>query len=117
MTTDSSPSAAQMGRPVAITILCVVSALGAVAAIVMVFTEAARAIGAWYPPCLALSAVIGAACTVGFWLMRRWALYLYTAMFVVNQIVLFAMGLWSISVLILPVIVIAIGFAYFSRMR
>jgi hypothetical protein len=117
MTTDSSPSVAQMGRPIPITILCVVSAIGVVFVIPMIFSDVARLVGAWYPPCLALSAVVGAACTVGFWLMRRWALYLYTAMGVINQIVLLAMGVWSITALILPAIVIAIGFAYHSRMR
>jgi len=79
--------------------------------------NAARSIGAWYPPYLAASAIIGAACTVGFWLMRRWALYLYTAMVVINQIVFLAMGVWTIMALILPAIVVGIGFAYFSRMR
>jgi hypothetical protein len=64
------------GRPVPITIVCVVCAIGVVFAIPMIFSETARSIGAWYPPSLAASAIIGAACTVGFWLMRRWALYL-----------------------------------------
>jgi hypothetical protein len=83
----------------------------------MIVSDAARSIGAWYPPSLALAAVVGAACAVGFWLMRRWALYLYTAMFVINQIVLLAMGVWTIMAVILPAIVIAIGFVYHSRMR
>jgi hypothetical protein len=117
MTTDSSPSAAQMGRPIPITVLCVLSALGVLFVIPMIFSDVAWSIGAWYPPCLALSAVVGAACTAGFWLMRRWALYLYSAMFVINQIVLLAMGVWTIMALILPAIVVAIGFTYFSRMR
>jgi len=49
--------------------------------------------------------------------MRRWALYLYTAVFVINQVVLLAMGVWSIMALIIPAIVVGIGFYYFSRMR
>jgi hypothetical protein len=117
MTIQSAPDAAPMGRPVPITVICVLGAIGVVLVIPMIFSEAARLIGAWYPPFLALSAVIGAACTVGFWLMRRWALYLYTAMGVINQIVLLAMGVWSIMALVLPAIVIGIGFAYVSRMR
>jgi len=117
MTADSSPSTAPAGRPIPITVICVVCAIGALFVIPILFSEAARAIGAWYRPCLALSGIIGAVCTVGFWLMRRWALYLYTAMFVVNQILLLAMGVWTISALILPAIVVATGFAYASRMR
>ena len=117
MTIQSAPDTAAMGRPVPITVICVLSAIGAVLVIPMIFSEAARMIGAWYPPYLALSAVVGAACTVGFWLMRRWALHLYTAMLVINQVVLLMMGVWTIMALILPAIVVGIGFAYYSRMR
>jgi hypothetical protein len=38
-------------------------------------------------------------------------------MFVINQIVLLAMGVWMITALILPAIVVGIGFAYHARMR
>jgi hypothetical protein len=117
MTIDSSPSAVPSGRPIAITVLCIFSAIGVLFVIPLLFSQAAWSIGSWYPPSLAVSAIIGGACTVGFWLMRRWALYLYTAMFVVNQIILLAMGIWTISALILPAIVLAIGFYYLSRMR
>jgi hypothetical protein len=117
MTTESAPGTAASSRPIPITVICVLSAIGALFAVPMVFSETARAIGAWYPPCLAVSAIVGAVCTIGFWLMRRWALYLYTAMMVVNQVVLLAMGVWTIMALILPAIVVAIGFAYVSRMR
>ena len=117
MTTDSSSSAAPAARPIPITVLCIFSALGVVFVIPMIFSEAAQSIGAWYPPCLALSAVVGGACTVGFWLMRRWALDVYIAMGLVNQIIMLAMDVWSIFSLILPAIVIGIGIAYFSRMR
>ena len=117
MTIQSTPDAAPMGRPVAITVICVLSAIGVVLVVPMIFSEVARLIGAWYPPYLALSAVIGAACTVGFWLMRRWALYLYTAGVVINQIVFVTMGVWNIMALIIPAIVVGIGFAYHARMR
>ncbi|HEU0218542.1 MAG TPA: hypothetical protein VFQ90_17940 [Stellaceae bacterium] len=117
MTADSSPSTAPAGRPIPITVVCIVCAIGVLFVIPILFSEAAGAIGGWYPPCLALSGVIGAVCTVGFWLMRRWTLYLYTAMFVVNQILLLAMGVWTSSALILPAIVVGIGFAYASRMH
>jgi hypothetical protein len=116
MTIDSSTSSAPGGRPIAITVLCVLCAIGVVFVIPVLFSEAVWAIGAWYPPYLAASAVIGAACMVGFWLMRKWALYLYTAMFVLNQIVFLAMGVWTIMALIIPAIVVGIGFYYSSRM-
>lgn len=117
MTIESASGTAPMGRPVAITVLCILSAIGVLFTVPLIFSGAAAMIGAWYPPYLVFSALIGAACTVGFWLMRRWALYLYTAMVVITQIVLLAMGAWSIFALIIPAIVVGIGFAYSSRMR
>ena len=45
-----------IGRPVAITIICVLGIVGAVFTIPMVFTSFARQIAAWYPPYLAFSA-------------------------------------------------------------
>jgi hypothetical protein len=111
------PSAMTIRRPVPITLICILSAIGALIAIPLIFTEAARSIGTWYPPYLAFGAVLGLVCTVGLWLMRRWAVYLYTALMVLNQIVLLSMGVWNILALAIPLIVIIIGFSYLSRMR
>jgi hypothetical protein len=115
MTTDSPPSAAPAGRPIPITVVCIVLAFGVAFAIPMVLGEAAQSIRGWYPPLLGLSTIVGGACTVGFWRMRRWAVYVYTALAVTNQFVLLALGVWSLRALILPAIVIAIGSAISAR--
>ena len=46
-------------RPVAITVICILGFIGAALAIPLIFSAAARGIGAWYPPYLALTTVIG----------------------------------------------------------
>jgi hypothetical protein len=104
-------------RPIAMTAICVVSGLGILFTIPLIFSEAAASIGAWYPPFLAASAAVGAACTVGFWLMRRWAVYLYTGVLCLSQIVLLAMGAWNIVALLIPPAVVIIGFIYLPRME
>ena len=116
MTMQSSASPGSQ-RPIAITVLCVISAIGVVVVVPLVFSDAARAIGDWYPPYLALTGIIGAVCTVGFWLMRKWGAYLYIAMFVINQVVMLAMGVWTIIALVIPLIVVVIACVYLSRMR
>ncbi len=103
-------------RPIAITAICVLSGIGILFTIPLIFSEAAAGIGAWYPPFLALSAAVGAACTVGFWLMRSWALYRYAGFLCVSQIVLLALGAWSIVALLIPLAVVMIGFIYLPRM-
>ena len=104
-------------RPIAITIICVLGFIGAALTIPVIFTAAAGNIGAWYPPYLALSAVVGLVCMIGLWKMMKWSVFVYTAFVVLNQIVLMAMGVWSIFALLIPAIVIAIGFTYLSRMK
>jgi len=104
-------------RPIPITVICVIAAVGALFTIPLIFSQAAVSIGAWYPPYLAFSAVVGLACTIGLWLMRKWGVYLYAAFMVVNQIVLAGEGVWNILALVIPLIVVVVGFAYLSRMR
>ena len=104
-------------RPIAMTAISVVSGLGILFTIPLIFSEAAASIGAWYPPFLAASAAVGAACTVGFWLMRRWAVYLYTGVLCLSQIVLLAMGAWNIVALLIPLAVVIIGFIYLPHME
>ena len=114
---SESPPASPSKRPIAMTAICVLSGLGIVFTIPLIFSEAAASIGAWYPPFLAVSGVVGAACTVGFWMMRRWAVYLYTGLLCLTQIVLLAMGAWNIVALLIPLAVVIIGFIYLPRME
>jgi hypothetical protein len=104
-------------RPIAVTVICVLGFIGAVFTIPLVFTSIARQIGAWYPPYLAFSALVGGICMFGFWKMRRWAVFTYTAFVVVNQVVLLTTGHWNVLAILLPGVVIAIGFSYLWRMR
>jgi hypothetical protein len=116
-TTPGAPPPLPAVRPDAITVICVLGIIGALFTIPLVFTDIARQIGAWYPPYLAFSAVIGGICMFGFWKMRRWAVFTYTAFYAINQMVLLLTGHWNVLAILLPGIVIAIGFAYLSRMR
>jgi hypothetical protein len=104
-------------RPVVITIICVLGLIGALPSAVVAFTETARQIAPWYPALLGVSTVVGAACMVGLWFMRKWAVYTYTAFAVIVQAIMLATGLWSPLALILPAIVIAAMFFYLPRMR
>jgi hypothetical protein len=104
-------------RPIAITIICVLGFIGAALVIPVIFSDVARSIGAWYPPYLALSAVVGFVCMIGLWKMLKWSVFVYTAFVILNQVVLMAMGVWNIFGLLIPAIVIALGFTYLSRMK
>jgi hypothetical protein len=104
-------------RPIAITIICILGFIGAALSIPLIFMGATSSIGAWYPPYLAFSAVVGLVCTIGLWKMMKWSVFAYTAFAILNQCVLMAMGAWNIFALLIPAIVIVIGFMYLSRMK
>lgn len=104
-------------RPRIITAICVIGFIGAFATIPMVFSDASRQIGDWYPPYLAFSAVVGLVCMIGLWMMKKWSIIAYTTFCGINQVVLLASGFWNILALILPGIVIAIGLSKYELME
>lgn len=112
--TDVTP---EIKRPVAIIIICVIGFVGLLFAIPLIFSQAARNVGAWYPAYLAANTAIGAFSFLGLWMMRRWAVYLYTAMGAINQVVLFSMHVWNPLALVIPAIVIVVMFVYLKQMR
>jgi hypothetical protein len=50
------------------------------------FTEIARAIAPWNPALMGVNVVIGLVCMIELWMMRKWAVYVYTAFAAVNQV-------------------------------
>lgn len=111
------PTTANVSRPTAITVICVIGFIGAAFTIPLIFSDIAHKIGAWYPPYLAFSAVVGFVCMVGLWKMRRWAVFTYTGFVALNQLVMLMMGVWNLFALLIPGIVIAIAFTHLSKMR
>ncbi len=61
-------------------------------------------------------AIMMALCVRGFWLMRRWAVYLFSAMVVISQLGAIAADNFDPLSLVLPGLLLAIAFAYRSRM-
>ncbi len=103
-------------RPTVITVICILGFIGVALTVPLIFSNVAQSIGSWYPPYLGASAVVGLICMVGLWKMKKWAVFLYTLLVVINQVVLFTMGVWNPFALLIPAIIIAIGFANLSKM-
>jgi hypothetical protein len=115
---DAAPATvADHRRPLPITIICVIGFLGVLVVVPLIFSAQARNIGAWFPVALAFSAIIGFACMVGLWQMRRWSAYIYIAATAINEAIAVIAGTWNILSLIVPGIVIAVMLMYLKRMR
>jgi len=107
----------QTKRPLIITLLVVIGMIGILVSIPLINSFQARNIGAWYPYFLSTSIFISFVSHIGFWLMRKWAVYLYIGLIVFAQIILITMNLWTQGSLIEPSIIIAILLSYLSRMK
>ncbi len=103
-------------RPTVITVICILGFIGAALSIPVIFSNVAQAIGSWYPPYLGASAVAGLICMLGLWKMKKWSVFAYTALVIANQVILFTMGLWTPFALLIPAVVIVIGFTHLSKM-
>ena len=104
-------------RPLIITVLCLIGFAGGLAAIPMALSQQAETIGRLYPLFLLLSAAGGLVWFAGLWILKRWSVVAYTILAGVSQASLIAIGSWSIAALIIPGIVIAIGFSYYNLME
>jgi hypothetical protein len=111
-----SETAEKAKRPKSITVICIIGFIGTLITVPLIFAPIAQQIGAWYPPYLGFSAVIGLVCMVGLWMMKKWAAYTYTGFVALNQVVLLAMGVWNIMALLIPVVVIFFALKNVSKM-
>jgi hypothetical protein len=104
-------------RPLLITILCVLMALGVALAIPRIFQNEFEMIGVWYRPYLMISCLITLTSMVGLWMMKKWGIYLYTTLAVINQGIMIAMGFWSFYPLIIVSVLIILLFTQYHKME
>ncbi len=104
-------------RPLIITIICTIWVIAAVLSFPGSFSVAAKSIGSWYPPYSVFSLIVGFVGVIGLWMMKKWGLILYTTISLISQFVLIFGGLWNIFTLLVPSIVIIIGFLKFKEME
>ena len=105
---SAQPGNQPIDRPTVITVICILGFVGTALSIPMVFTEVARQIGSWFGPYAGFTAIANLICMIGLWHTKRWGLYGYTLLVVINQIVLATKGEWNMSVLIVQVAIVLI---------
>jgi len=109
-------------RPFAITVICILGFLGVIFLVGVLLIDfnvlfrAFQKLGSWYFPYLISSAIIGSICFIGIWYMRKWALYIYTTISIINLIVLIMIHASTITIIISIIYVLFIWF-YSNKMR
>ncbi len=113
---DQGITEVNKSRPIAITVICVLGFIGVLFVVPIALSAQASAIANWYPPYLIFASIVGIICFIALWKMKAWGVYTYALFVVVNQITLITIGLWTISSLAIPAIVVAIGVYYLKDM-
>jgi len=103
-------------KPLAITAICVIGIINATQLINLVLSPMAKQLGSVYPVYFFLSVIVSLICVAGLWFLKRWAALAYSVTLVCNQLVLQAMGLWEITAVVIPVVIIGFLYRYFDKM-
>jgi hypothetical protein len=124
MTMQSSAALGQ--RPVAITVICIIIAvllvLGVIG-IIGLMTAAGSAgvtVPAWSLIWSIANIVLTGIAIYGLWIMKKWGLYLYTALFVIGVVMSLMIGgvgaILSIVGSLIPLAIVIICWVYQARM-
>lgn len=107
-------------RPSSITLICVLGLIVTLeifwAVLYPSISSTLQRLGLGFTLYLAFSAVTLLACMIGLWFMKKWAIYIYTGFVFISQVALFAMRRWNLGALLLPAIILYIGYKHLSEM-
>lgn len=103
------------GRPTAISVIAWLGAIGAILAIPGALGLIAAG-SLVFGPILLVLALIGAVSTLGFFGMRRWAVWIYGGQVALNLVIMIFTG-FNLIALILPAIVLALCVKHYGQMK
>jgi len=55
-------------------------------------------------------------CGIGFWFMKKWAVYAYAIFAFIDQIALLMLGRWNFFSLLISIIIVYVGYKHLSKM-
>jgi hypothetical protein len=103
-------------RPSSITLISILAILAGLLSFYFLLGVDIQAVGVLNFAFIALGGIVFLLCGIGFWLMKKWAYYAYLVFAILNQIFLLIMGRWNIMALLIPVVVVYVGYKHLSKM-
>ncbi len=105
-------------RPTIVTIVSILTLLGAIANLGMAFGGASTlGLPAWMRPLSLIIAIGSAASFWGLWKMRTWGFYLYAALIVINQVVAISTSGFNVVSLVVSVAFVAALYKHLPEMK
>jgi hypothetical protein len=96
----------RLNHPPAIIAVCFIGLINAMQLTFMIFTPVSKQFGSLYPVYFSVAAILSLISIAGLWWLKKWAVYLYLLVLILNQLVLLSMGLWELSAVIMPLIIL-----------
>lgn len=113
-------STTQAKRPSSITLLSVFEIVGGFSLVYFMFSpgiqNSVQDRGVWETLFFAFSGLVLFVSGVGFWLMKRWALYTFVVFAIMSQVYVLAVGRWNVLSLLILAVPIFVGYKHFSKM-
>ena len=103
-------------RPSSITLISIFAIISGLLSLYYVFQNDIQGPSLGNTVFFVLGGIVFLACGIGFWLMKKWAVYTYVVFVIVGQIFLLATGRWNILGLLISAIVIYVGYKHLSEM-
>ena len=115
------PNSPTAKRPKIITVFCIIGFIGAPFVFEGLLIPSARELliqqyGIFFVPITLLSSLLGLIGLIGYWKMRKWGVYFYTAMAVISIGYGLIVGISGILGYILPLVILGAGFTNLKKM-
>ena len=107
-------------RPLAITIVCIIGFLAfglSLFTVPTLYGALTATYGAWYGPFWVASLALSLVSLIGFWLMKKWGVFLYIGMFIAGSVVGVLQGIpFTPLGIVVPLLISALGLFYLRRL-
>jgi len=103
-------------RPSSISLISVFGIYGGFLLFYSIIKTGIQEVGVLNTTFFAFSGIGLLVCGIGFWFMKKWAVYTYAVFAAINQVALLVMGRWNIFSFLISAIVVYVGYKHLSKM-
>jgi hypothetical protein len=107
---------AKRQRPSSITLISLFGIFTGLLGFYLILKTGTHDLSLWQTLFMVFGGIIFLVCGIGLWFMKKWAVYLYAIFAVLDQIFLILIDRWSVMALLIPVIVVYVGYKHLSEM-
>ena len=114
-------STAKTNRPSSITLISVFEIVGGFLLLYFIFSSGVQNSvqadrSTWETLFFALSGIVLLVSGIGFWLMKKWAVYAFIAFAILSQVYVISVGRWNVFSLLILAVPLFVGYKHLSKM-